>query len=102
MIVCGARTITAGYPPCVRRSEEHTSELQSHLISYAVFCLKKKKPSPKIRKHGQIKSLIIQRSNYQLLLITPPPHRIGSLPISYVFDALQRSSECAPPCSSSS
>ena len=27
------------------RSEEHTSELQSHVrISYAVFCLKKKKP----------------------------------------------------------
>src|SRR5213596_4258112 len=30
--------------PCTWRSEEHTSELQSHgLISYAVFCLKKKK-----------------------------------------------------------
>src|SRR5213596_3909534 len=30
--------------PARRRSEEHTSELQSHgLISYAVFCLKKKK-----------------------------------------------------------
>src|ERR1043165_8205250 len=29
---------------CGRRSEEHTSELQSRgLISYAVFCLKKKK-----------------------------------------------------------
>src|SRR3546814_2783088 len=29
------------------RSEEHTSELQSLLrISYAVFCLKKKKPNP--------------------------------------------------------
>src|SRR3546814_8910977 len=29
--------------PCVRRSEEHTSELQSLMrISYAVFCLKKK------------------------------------------------------------
>ena len=28
----------------VNRSEEHTSELQSHsFISYAVFCLKKKK-----------------------------------------------------------
>src|SRR5207237_4271889 len=27
----------------IRRSEEHTSELQSHLISYAVFCLKKKR-----------------------------------------------------------
>src|SRR2546425_2076099 len=28
------------------RSEEHTSELQSGYISYAVFCLKKKKPEP--------------------------------------------------------
>src|SRR3546814_1216489 len=43
-------------PPCrpeqgsvqtARRSEEHTSELQSLMrISYAVFCLKKKKNSP--------------------------------------------------------
>src|SRR3546814_3655333 len=31
-------------PNCRRRSEEHTSELQSLMrISYAVFCLKKKK-----------------------------------------------------------
>src|SRR3546814_6101909 len=31
-----------------RRSEEHTSELQSLMrISYAVFCLKKKKPREK-------------------------------------------------------
>src|SRR3546814_8113897 len=31
------------------RSEEHTSELQSLMrISYAVFCLKKKNPSPHI------------------------------------------------------
>src|ERR1043165_9998666 len=31
-------------PRCRDRSEEHTSELQSRgLISYAVFCLKKKK-----------------------------------------------------------
>ena len=30
------------------RSEEHTSELQSHwYISYAVFCLKKKKKNKK-------------------------------------------------------
>src|SRR5213596_3853554 len=35
---CSARRATWS------RSEEHTSELQSHgLISYAVFCLKKKK-----------------------------------------------------------
>src|SRR3546814_6973355 len=36
---------TAGYAgeDCDRRSEEHTSELQSLMrISYAVFCLKKK------------------------------------------------------------
>src|SRR5881394_1229009 len=42
----GARDHTrgAGGPPAPRvRSEEHTSELQSHHpISYAVFCLKKK------------------------------------------------------------
>src|SRR3546814_9256487 len=32
------------YPTAVTRSEEHTSELQSLMrISYAVFCLKKKK-----------------------------------------------------------
>src|SRR5207237_2259074 len=32
------------------RSEEHTSELQSHLISYAVFCLKKKKKNDKVER----------------------------------------------------
>src|SRR3546814_10245340 len=40
-----------------RRSEEHTSELQSLMrISYAVFCLKKKKHkiiTPKITAHTQ-------------------------------------------------
>src|SRR3546814_10486452 len=34
----------AGIPPLAGRSEEHTSELQSLMrISYAVFCLKKKR-----------------------------------------------------------
>ena len=37
------------------RSEEHTSELQSHVrISYAVFCLKKKKNS--IKSYSRTKS----------------------------------------------
>ena len=40
-------SINAWWLACIGvilRSEEHTSELQSHgLISYAVFCLKKKK-----------------------------------------------------------
>src|SRR3546814_6660505 len=36
----------------VGRSEEHTSELQSLMrISYAVFCLKKKKINKKITEH---------------------------------------------------
>ena len=35
----------------MKRSEEHTSELQSHVrISYAVFCLKKKKQKTKKKK----------------------------------------------------
>src|SRR3546814_3360893 len=37
-----------------KRSEEHTSELQSLMrISYAVFCLKKKKKNKKINKNKQ-------------------------------------------------
>src|SRR3546814_11556161 len=37
------------------RSEEHTSELQSLMrISYAVFCLKKKKKTKKQKKNKQI------------------------------------------------
>src|SRR3546814_7715210 len=40
-----------------RRSEEHTSELQSLMrISYAVFCLKKKKPRLKITTYPQTKN----------------------------------------------
>src|SRR3546814_9742673 len=41
-----------------RRSEEHTSELQSLMrISYAIFCLKKKK-------------ILINRYNYKTILLT--------------------------------
>src|SRR3546814_5075980 len=45
------------------RSEEHTSELQSLMrISYAVFCLKKKKINPRlIQKH--MRRQLIQRQN---------------------------------------
>src|SRR3546814_1926644 len=41
-----AEQCIAAMPPSAERSEEHTSELQSLMrISYAVFCLKKKKTS---------------------------------------------------------
>src|SRR6056300_1005555 len=40
------------------RSEEHTSELQSHSeISYAVFCLKKKKTEEKIQETPAISNI---------------------------------------------
>src|SRR3546814_7002730 len=43
-IACGAVRYLASQPWPFPRSEEHTSELQSLMrISYAVFCLKKKK-----------------------------------------------------------
>src|SRR5260370_23163597 len=35
----------------VVRSEEHTSELQSHLISYAVFCLRSKEHTSELQSH---------------------------------------------------
>src|SRR5213592_5222992 len=58
VVTCSARNVPAGtvtdsqpttwapphFPAQSKRSEEHTSELQSrYVISYAVFCLKKKK-----------------------------------------------------------
>src|SRR3546814_1323107 len=50
-----AEAANAVAPRCgsSHRSEEHTSELQSLMrISYAVFCLKKKKQHRKNRKTG--------------------------------------------------
>src|SRR3546814_585 len=57
----GSPDVVMTGPSCIRtaardppniRSEEHTSELQSLMrISYAVFCLKKKKPTKK-RNHS--------------------------------------------------
>src|SRR3546814_6839732 len=59
--IVGARRVAAGArrgPD--RRSEEHTSELQSLMrISYAVFCLKKKKHN----KNTQTRQSIVTPSN---------------------------------------
>src|SRR3546814_3162535 len=58
-VISPSRPIVNASPPAMtvirgvqmqRRSEEHTSELQSLMrISYAVFCLKKKKTNPNSR-----------------------------------------------------
>src|SRR3546814_1780104 len=57
----------------IRRSEEHTSELQSLMrISYAVFCLKKKK---KIKKH-KILQVTIYTISQQEITHYPTNHTI--------------------------
>src|SRR3546814_3215773 len=52
----GRRTMDAERLADLLRSEEHTSELQSLMrISYAVFCLKKKKTNKKNNIHKSTK-----------------------------------------------
>src|SRR3546814_7065645 len=51
-IVLVADEVQSGFARTGRRSEEHTSELQSLMrISYAVFCLKKKKNTLQTHTH---------------------------------------------------
>src|SRR5213080_5248085 len=56
---CSAcRPFVAAPSPRTDRSEEHTSELQSHSgISYAVFCLKKKKK----KRHKKNRRALLQK-----------------------------------------
>src|SRR3546814_6855102 len=58
----GAVGDTVDRPFAAVRSEEHTSELQSLMrISYAVFCLKKKKNNTNINKNN---NNLISKNNY--------------------------------------
>src|SRR3546814_7701308 len=51
-VAIGSGWLIVGHLDPLTRSEEHTSELQSLMrISYAVFCLKKKKYKKSIIKH---------------------------------------------------
>src|SRR3546814_3214176 len=50
------------------RSEEHTSELQSLMrISYAVFCLKKKKYESSVNTQNLLKPVVTNRSSERLI-----------------------------------
>src|SRR5213075_738476 len=50
-------------------SEEHTSELQSRLvISYAVFCLKKKKRTGRVRSSPSTSCLIFTLSSFCVMV----------------------------------
>src|SRR3546814_9577842 len=61
-------------PPCAgqHRSEEHTSELQSLMrISYAVFCLKKKKTKRHAKKtNNNIRIALHKKKKSPLKIIT--------------------------------
>src|SRR3546814_5466166 len=51
-VIAAANLARGGASGRARRSEEHTSELQSLMrISYAVFCLKKKKKNTHNKNH---------------------------------------------------
>src|SRR3546814_2176744 len=51
-----------------RRSEEHTSELQSLMrISYAVFCLKKKKKKININRDTILTTLKISKTKFNYI-----------------------------------
>src|SRR5256885_7216708 len=72
----------------LRRSEEHTSELLSPCISYAVFCLKKKK---KLRLH----IIAIQLSHVPCTSRTPPSPIIGNpLPHDVYLLAVRHKTTC--------
>src|SRR3546814_5405648 len=68
---------TTGFPVCIRRSEEHTSELQSLMrISYAVFCLKKKSNTylPMIHHLTHTINITICHGVTQMSFITDQAH----------------------------
>src|SRR3546814_6902294 len=70
-------TAPSTLPPCSTRSEEHTSEIQSLMrISYAVFCLKKKKMMQELRYyyHGtddRKNRPLINNENYYTQISAP-------------------------------
>src|SRR3546814_5323260 len=58
----------------LQRSEEHTSELQSLMrISYAVFCLKKKKKSTRLHKKNKYQTKTHIRWVHSILYIAHEP-----------------------------
>src|SRR3546814_10852126 len=73
------RMVQQRQPDCIRttssldfRSEEHTSELQSLMrISYAVFCLKKKKQKIHLKNREHISNSIEMHTNRILIYNAP-------------------------------
>src|SRR3546814_7324368 len=75
-VIIGVLSVVVGGAIGGVRSEEHTSELQSLMrISYAVFCLKKKKNNHTIHQQK------IEQHRYHHTSITRPPHKqLSSIP----------------------
>src|SRR3546814_4897924 len=65
------------------RSEEHTSELQSLMrISYAVFCLKKKKTKNKIRNNRNNNKKIVNSTKTRIYIYRNTATKISHQPIT--------------------
>src|SRR3546814_3173194 len=69
MLSSAAARPTSGREPAPSpRSEEHTSELQSLMrISYAVFCLKKKKKQPNTTRSERDQRAYVHMSEHKSL-----------------------------------
>src|SRR3546814_8954174 len=66
-----ANTGNFSHSPIDRRSEEHTSELQSLMrISYAVFCLKKKNTPKSMKQAYYLRKLISSDNKLRLIMLT--------------------------------
>src|SRR5260370_26847184 len=69
--------------PDDRRSEEHTSELQSHLNSYAVFCLRSEEHTSELQSHlNLVCRLLLEKK--KIVELTVPGDR-GGLTITSVL-----------------
>src|SRR5256886_2906216 len=64
------------FAPDALRSEEHTSELHHSQISYAVFCLKKKKKDKRLTHKGRHRK---QRDIFRIQRLRILGHHCGSL-----------------------
>src|SRR3546814_6485871 len=70
----GARALRGSHRD--RRSEEHTSELQSLMrISYAVFCLKKKTPNS-TKPHNVTRKTLIHTKPQEHEILEPTRHKL--------------------------
>src|SRR3954462_12482276 len=97
---------SSGFKTCALRSEEHTSELRHTIISYAVFCLKKKKttnprsvrptfahnrpPASAPRRLSHERTTVVSAQAHFFFLIIRRPPRSTLFPYTTLFRSSTR------------